>query len=135
MPNLTFYNFICSNFYFQHSSLLSVVLFAVLSMRSFSILPLNILFTDIDECATGTHNCHGNATCSNSIGGFSCQCKAGFTGDGVNSCLGMLYFFKIFMQKFYKFVLTCMRHTFVTNRYLVVCPCCYSNTFSKVSRC
>ena len=42
---------------------------------------------DIDECATKAHNCHANAACTNTNGGFTCKCKSGFSGDGQN-CLG-----------------------------------------------
>ena len=43
--------------------------------------------SDIDECGTAKHNCDSNAECTNSDGSFSCECKSGFTGDGVQ-CLG-----------------------------------------------
>jgi hypothetical protein len=39
--------------------------------------------SDINECANGTDNCSDNATCTNSFGAFSCECNAGFFGDGV----------------------------------------------------
>ena len=39
---------------------------------------------DFDECALGTHSCHGNAVCVNVIGSYTCFCNAGYTGDGVN---------------------------------------------------
>ena len=29
------------------------------------------------ECTTGQHSCHSNATCSNNVGSYSCQCKIG----------------------------------------------------------
>ena len=45
---------------------------------------------DIDECVTGTHNCNENANCTNTNGSFTCQCKEGYTGDGVE-CEGMIY--------------------------------------------
>ncbi|XP_078594600.1 uncharacterized protein LOC144872399 [Branchiostoma floridae x Branchiostoma japonicum] len=38
---------------------------------------------DVDECADGTANCHSQATCTNTDGGFTCACIAGYTGDGV----------------------------------------------------
>ena len=46
------------------------------------------LFIDINECAVNTDNCHVNATCTDTAGSFTCQCKTGFTGNGV-SCVGM----------------------------------------------
>jgi len=36
-----------------------------------------------DECADGVDNCAEDATCTNTDAGFSCTCKAGYTGDGV----------------------------------------------------
>ncbi|XP_052261338.1 mucin-like protein [Dreissena polymorpha] len=32
---------------------------------------------DINECTTGTHACQ-SATCANTVGGYTCTCKAGF---------------------------------------------------------
>ena len=50
---------------------------------------------DIDECDENepTHNCATTATCVDTEGSFECQCKAGFSGNGVtcdgkeNCCL------------------------------------------------
>ncbi|XP_031556563.1 fibrillin-2-like [Actinia tenebrosa] len=39
-------------------------------------------FQDINECNDGTHTCHSDATCNNTIGGFNCTCKSGFNGNG-----------------------------------------------------
>ena len=44
---------------------------------------------DIDECVTGPHNCNENANCTNTNGSFTCQCKEGYTGDGIE-CEGMI---------------------------------------------
>ena len=42
---------------------------------------------DINECEDGTGNCHGNATCTNTMGSFGCTCNSGFSGNG-ESCQG-----------------------------------------------
>ncbi|WP_216627220.1 FG-GAP-like repeat-containing protein [Corallococcus exercitus] len=38
---------------------------------------------DVNECAAGTDNCDENATCTNTVGSFTCACNAGYEGDGV----------------------------------------------------
>ena len=43
---------------------------------------LLLLFTDVDECISGTHNCSNNATCTDSDGSYLCSCKPGYDGDG-----------------------------------------------------
>ena len=47
--------------------------------------------TNVDECKLGTHNCAGNATCTNTDDGYTCTCDKGFFGNGkicadVNEC-------------------------------------------------
>lgn len=37
---------------------------------------------DIDECASGTHNCHALGRCMNRIGSFQCACNDGTLGNG-----------------------------------------------------
>lgn len=36
----------------------------------------------VDECSSGAHDCGANATCNETIEGFTCSCNAGYTGNG-----------------------------------------------------
>ena len=55
-------------------------------------------FSDINECASGTHNCSDHAVCNNTKGGHNCTCKKGFIGDGVN-CTGNTFAFALIIKK------------------------------------
>ena len=44
--------------------------------------------TDVDEC-NGENDCDDNATCNNTFGSYTCDCKTGYSGDGWN-CTSML---------------------------------------------
>lgn len=57
-----------------------------------TILVINVSFLDIDECdkVNGPFGrCGGNSVCTNSPGGYACQCKPGFTGNAFKQCTGM----------------------------------------------
>lgn len=36
----------------------------------------------VNECELGTHDCHADASCSDTDEGYSCSCNDGFNGDG-----------------------------------------------------
>ena len=44
---------------------------------------------DINECKTGANECDEDAECSNTDGGYECECRDGFTGNG-SHCDGMV---------------------------------------------
>ncbi|XP_045596655.2 multiple epidermal growth factor-like domains protein 8 [Procambarus clarkii] len=44
------------------------------------------LCPDVDECKLLLHDCHPNATCSNTHPGFNCTCNRGFRGNGHDTC-------------------------------------------------
>ena len=50
-------------------------------------LSICLVLSEIDECATGVHNCDGNALCTNTPGSFQCTCIINYSGDGV-TCSG-----------------------------------------------
>ena len=37
---------------------------------------------NINECVRGSALCHPNAVCEDTDGSYTCECKAGFSGDG-----------------------------------------------------
>ena len=44
----------------------------------------NILFVDINECASDTDNCAEQATCIDNDGSYICTCNYGYyTGNGI----------------------------------------------------
>jgi len=47
-----------------------------------------LLFTEINECATGTTPCSLNARCVDLPEGYQSTCNPGFTGDG-QTCTGL----------------------------------------------
>lgn len=49
--------------------------------------PQTSLFTDINECEIGAHNCDRHAICTNTAGSFKCSCSPGWIGDGIK-CTG-----------------------------------------------
>merc|ERR1712147_260289 len=39
-----------------------------------------------NECNAVTNGCQADSTCKNEMGGYSCDCNDGYTGDGKKSC-------------------------------------------------
>ena len=47
------------------------------------------MLLDINECELGTDDCDAErGVCNNTDGSYTCSCKPGFSGDGLN-CTGM----------------------------------------------
>ena len=46
-----------------------------------------MISVDVDVCSIGTHDCNENATCMDTDDSYTCVCKHGYSGDGVN-CTG-----------------------------------------------
>ncbi len=57
-------------------------------------------FSDNNECADGTNNCHANATCTNTDGSFTCACNTGYSGNGVTCTGTQKIWFLLFMEFF-----------------------------------
>ena len=47
-----------------------------------AVIYLLSFVVDIDECMRGTHDCHDNATCTNTEGSYECDCIEGYMGNG-----------------------------------------------------
>ncbi|XP_076816875.1 uncharacterized protein LOC143462547 [Clavelina lepadiformis] len=48
-----------------------------------SLIPDGTFCPDLDECASGNHDCDEQSTCFNTRGSYTCTCEIGFTGTGV----------------------------------------------------
>ena len=77
------------NIDFFYKSMLTIRHKAYLKMNQIDLIAIyNFHFTDINECETGEHNCSADhAYCNNTKGSFTCFCKPGYTGNGLN-CTG-----------------------------------------------
>ena len=50
--------------------------------RAFTVYFIPLL--DLDECQNDLNYCHKMATCTNERGSYTCKCKAGYVGDGLD---------------------------------------------------
>ena len=48
---------------------------------------MKLTLSDDDECFDGSNDCDTHAQCTNIPGGFNCECRIGFSGDG-ETCIG-----------------------------------------------
>ena len=58
---------------------------------------MDYMYTDINECESDLHPCHLKATCNNTDGNFTCNCTAGYDGDGF-TCHGISKIFVTLMS-------------------------------------
>ena len=82
----------CMDWQFVIIALLLLLLFLLL-LEIFSLSPLflsllSYSLKDLDECNGDNNKCHAESICTNTFGSYSCECSAGYTGDGRN-CIGM----------------------------------------------
>ena len=43
---------------------------------------------DVNECAENTYTCDQNADCVNTVGSYTCRCRARYNGDGYTCTAG-----------------------------------------------
>ena len=75
--------------HFQNYLLQTSTVNIIHAFDDYLIFLLHVIFTDLEECSTNTHNCDVNADCENTVGSYSCKCRAGYTGDG-QTCNGKI---------------------------------------------
>ena len=66
---------------------LAVIIVSVTFTYLFPLCVYMCVAPDIDECEMGEHLCSIDAICTNTNGGYMCECQPGYTGDGKN-CTG-----------------------------------------------
>ena len=73
-------------FFFHHGYVISIRFRSLLLplCKVGEIIHIAIrLFADIDECTSGTDDCHSSlASCTNTVGSFSCACNNPSSGNG-----------------------------------------------------
>ena len=80
-------NIYCIFFYFSNlTTFCTIVSQHFLSLAQITSISL-CTSTEINECSQNSHNCDGNATCTNTDGSYWCTCNLGFSGNGT-SCRG-----------------------------------------------
>ena len=57
------------------------------------------IFTDIDECKRGTHNCMEASNCKNTIGSYTCLCNKGYEMKN-GRCVGKCIFKRVINFKY-----------------------------------
>ena len=52
---------------------------------------MHLIFLDIDECVTESHNCSSDnwQICNNTEGSFECVCESGYNLSAVGNCEGI----------------------------------------------
>lgn len=74
---------------YVHTCMCECVILVSCSVISKGARYVTVFYLDINECTEGTHNCDGNATCTDTDGSFDCVCNTGYTGNGTD-CAGKL---------------------------------------------
>ena len=74
----------------QLAVLTAPVILVTMELDIFVMVSFNCIYlhfsnpsgSDINECASNNNNCHDEASCTNSIGSFDCNCNNGYFGNG-----------------------------------------------------
>ena len=90
---------------------------------------LLFFYPDVDECQAFPNSCHLNAECINTQGSYSCRCRPGYQGDGLNCTCEFSFLFSFYSSSHSDATLTIYQLGFLTYHVLYLYSILYISIF------
>ena len=71
-------------------------------------------YPDLDECQAFPNSCHLNAECVNTQGSYSCRCRPGYQGNGLNCTCEFSFLFSFYTSSHFDATSTTNQLVFLT---------------------
>ena len=71
-------------------------------------------YPDLDECHAFPNSCHLNAECRNTQGSYSCHCRPGYQGNGLNCTCEFSFLFSFYSSSHFDATSTTNQLVFLT---------------------
>ena len=106
----------CQIFFSSHS--FNGVLIEKIYLNLFTYLFV-CFYPDLDECQAFPNSCHLNAECLNTQGSYSCRCRPGYQGDGLNCTCEFSFLFSFYSSSHFDATSTTNQLVFLTYHYFL----------------